>query len=144
MSELVLARSQNIRWQLLAGVSALALVASMTAVVPAQADEDNHFYIELGTSYGAQAGGSTAWFLPFAAPGAPSGGEGGEGGDGGGAGGACVGARQRLRVRRQQRMGVAGGRRATGGGDVMRVHTHSWGRCVPSRGPTSTDRRTSQ
>jgi hypothetical protein len=81
MSELVLTRSQNVRWQLLAGASALALVASMAAVPAASADEDNHFYFEIGGSYGAQAGGSTAWFLPFAAPG--GGGEGGEGGESG-------------------------------------------------------------
>ena len=79
MSELVLTRSQSTRWQLLAGASALALMASMAA--PAQADEDNHFYFEIGGSYGAQAGGSTGWFLPFAAPGEPTGG--GEGGESG-------------------------------------------------------------
>jgi hypothetical protein len=73
MGELVLARGPGMRWQLLAGASALALMANMAAISTANADEDNHFYFEVGGSYGAQAGGSTSWFLPFAAPGAPTG-----------------------------------------------------------------------
>jgi len=81
MSELVLPRhSQTVKWHLLATASALALLANMAAIPAAVADEDNHFYFELGGQYGMQAGGSTAWFLPFAAPGFGSGGEGGESG----------------------------------------------------------------
>lgn len=80
MSELVLTRrSQVVRLGLMASASAFALISSLAAIPAAQADEDNHFYLELGSSYGMQAGGSTGWFLPFAAPGG-SGGEGGEGG----------------------------------------------------------------
>ncbi len=80
MSELVVARrSQTTKWHLLATASALALLANVAAIPMAAADEDNHFYFEFGSQYGMQAGGSTAWFLPFAAPG--GGGEGGEGGE---------------------------------------------------------------
>ncbi len=84
MSELTHTRNRDVRWHLLAGASVLALTAGLATVPAAQADEDNHFYFEVGGSYGAQAGGSTAWFLPFAAPGAPvGGGEGGESGEAG-------------------------------------------------------------
>lgn len=80
MSELTYSKhNPAIRWQLLASASALAILANL-AVAPAAVADDNHFSIELGGSYGMQAGGSTGWFLPFAAPGG-SGGEGGEGGD---------------------------------------------------------------
>lgn len=73
MSELVPnRRQQNIRWHLLAGVSALALAAGLVAAPAANADDQNHFSIELGGQYGFEAGGSTEWFgvVP------PSGGEG--------------------------------------------------------------------
>ncbi|HEY4124049.1 MAG TPA: hypothetical protein VGM36_05510 [Rhizomicrobium sp.] len=81
MNELVLPRHiQTVKWHLLASASAIALLA---ATAPsASADEDNHYSIELGSSYGMQAGGSTGWFLPFAAPGAPTGGDGEGEGDG--------------------------------------------------------------
>lgn len=81
MSELVLTRKQPVRWHLLASASAFALLANVAAIPAATADEDNHFYIELGGQYAMQSGGSTGWFLPFAAPGV--GGEGGEGGESG-------------------------------------------------------------
>lgn len=82
MSELVLPRrNQAVKWHLLASASALALLANLAAPPAAMADEDNHFYFELGGQYGMQAGGSTAWFLPFAAPGDK--GEDGEGGESG-------------------------------------------------------------
>jgi len=85
MSELAYSKhNPAIRWQLLASASALAILANL-AVAPAAVADDTHFSIELGGSYGMQAGGSTGWFLPFAAPGnnGGGGGEGGEGGEGG-------------------------------------------------------------
>jgi hypothetical protein len=71
MSELVAARQHgNYRHLLLGGASAIALLVA--AAAPALADDQNHFYIELGGQYGFEAGGSTEWFgvVP------PAGGEG--------------------------------------------------------------------
>ncbi len=77
MSELVpVQRNQAVRWHLLASVSAVALLVSVATAPVALADDVNHFYFELGGQYGMEAGGSSGWFLPFAAPG--GGGEGGE------------------------------------------------------------------
>ncbi len=82
MSELVSARRkqniQNFRWDLLAGASVIALLSTAAAAPAALADDTSHFYFEVGSQYGLEAGGSSGWLLPFAAPG--GGGEGGEGG----------------------------------------------------------------
>jgi hypothetical protein len=66
MSELIVARQHgNYRHLLLGGASAIAMLVVTAA--PALADDENHFYIELGGQYGIESGGSTDWFaLPAA------------------------------------------------------------------------------
>ena len=65
MSELITNRhQQNVRWHLLASVSALAIATGLATAPAARADDQNHFSVELSGQYGLEAGGSTQWFDP--------------------------------------------------------------------------------